>query len=739
MISMNDSRITKTVRPEKPSRGKPVIAFMFPGLGGNLAENLKELERLGDPHVEKFIARADRVTTEKLGSRLSELVRPYLDQSNDTSTDVARLFKRTRSLPVLPTVVAHSILYTLECALAETWMAAGVLPDYVCGYSLGEYAAAHLAGAFGFEEGLSLIIERASALSVAPRGGLASIYAPRSEVEQFLIPDVYVVAENSSAQTVIGGGKEHLANVMASIEFAGYTVQELAVEHAFHTPLMLQAASGLSRTDPVRIEEEASRTSRPRLISTLDGMPGELREIRSPEHWARHLCAPVQLTKAVSTLVNCETSIFLEVAPIQSLAPLLRTHLSREKNISVLSTVPSGFDGRSVEKFVSDTAFHLRELGCAAAPFTFENDCIDQSERTLVYNDNAASASAVPEENIHLAKIREIWAGVLECEDVTYDTNFFACGGDSLRAAQIVQRLKKDIGIHCTIRDIYISPTPRVLAGVIASADAVSFPVDDILSLPNGLAVRYQSRADVDYFYRSIFLERSYAKHGLHIKAGDTVMDIGANIGMFSMFAALEAPDVKLFSVEPVPTLFKMLEFNLADVCEDVTLLNVGVSDRPGVATITFYPNSPGMSSFAPDRMDEEAILTALLQNDYKANKNSVISEILFRSSEFMDSRFEEKRYECSVISVSEIIAQYNIDKIDFLKIDVQKYEMRVLGGIDIRHWPLIRQIAIEVHDKNGAMNEICLLLESKGYAFRAEQDSLYKGTDIFNIFAWRQ
>jgi precorrin-6B methylase 2 len=61
------------------------------------------------------------------------------------------------------------------------------------------------------------------------------------------------------------------------------------------------------------------------------------------------------------------------------------------------------------------------------------------------------------------------------------------------------------------------------------------------------------------------------------------VVDIGAGIGLFSIFAALEAQEIKLFSLEPDPSLFEILQFNMADICENAVLLNAGV---PAVATL---------------------------------------------------------------------------------------------------------------------------------------------------------
>jgi hypothetical protein len=80
--------------------------------------------------------------------------------------------------------------------------------------------------------------------------------------------------------------------------------------------------------------------------------------------------------------------------------------------------------------------------------------------------------------------------------------------------------------------------------------------------LPNGLEIVHRNKAETDFLYSEIFKNRSYASHGITLSAGDTVFDVGANIGMAALFFHTNNPDVRVFSFEPNPPIFELLQAN---------------------------------------------------------------------------------------------------------------------------------------------------------------------------------
>jgi hypothetical protein len=89
--------------------------------------------------------------------------------------------------------------------------------------------------------------------------------------------------------------------------------------------------------------------------------------------------------------------------------------------------------------------------------------------------------------------------------------------------------------------------------------------------------------------------------------------------------------------------------------------------------------------------------------------------------------------------TLSEIVDEERVMRIDLLKIDAERSERDVLAGIRAEHWGLIRQVVIEVHDEAGGLDEVQRLLAEHGFQVATEQDPLLKGTALFNVFAIRQ
>ncbi len=100
--------------------------------------------------------------------------------------------------------------------------------------------------------------------------------------------------------------------------------------------------------------------------------------------------------------------------------------------------------------------------------------------------------------------------------------------------------------------------------------------------------------------------------------------------------------------------------------------------------------------------------------------------------------RFEAEHYECGLRTVSEVMREQGIERIDLLKVDVEKSELDVLRGVEEQDWRKIRQVVVEAQDGDGRLARILELLESQGFEVVVEQDALLKNTAIYNVYATR-
>ncbi|MES1243273.1 MAG: FkbM family methyltransferase [Acidobacteriota bacterium] len=256
-------------------------------------------------------------------------------------------------------------------------------------------------------------------------------------------------------------------------------------------------------------------------------------------------------------------------------------------------------------------------------------------------------------------------------------------------------------------------------------------------TLPNGLEVAYQSRAELLQFYDDIFEKRVYTRRGITLRGGDCVFDVGANIGLFTVFVARTVPGARVFSFEPAPPMFEILRANAAPYGGRVELFNCGLSSGAGSAELTFYPHSSGMSSFYPDEREEKAALRRLIRNELAQGKPGV-EDVLRFEDELVEQRFRNETWTCPLRTLSEVIRERGVTRIDLLKVDVEKSETDVLAGLEDEDWAKVEQAVVEVHDLGDRLRELSDLFRSRGFEVALEQDDLYQGSDRWNLYALR-
>ncbi|MBW4645129.1 MAG: FkbM family methyltransferase [Goleter apudmare HA4340-LM2] len=251
------------------------------------------------------------------------------------------------------------------------------------------------------------------------------------------------------------------------------------------------------------------------------------------------------------------------------------------------------------------------------------------------------------------------------------------------------------------------------------------------MSFPNGLECYYvSSNEETEYIYSEIFTEQQYLGNDIVINEGDCIFDIGANIGLFSLFVSGVQAKVKIYAFEPIEPTFAALEANIKlHSLDNVSLFNYGFSSENNPEKIfTFYPNMAGNSTIKP--------------GDTLANIDNVITP---DNSEKVENLFEhlfteEQQVRCEVRTLTSVINELGIDAIDLLKIDVEGEEYEVLKGIEAKDWSKIKQIVAEVHDQDGRLEQVQQMLTSYGFKIKTQKRQFLPSTfvDIFNLYAVR-
>ena len=238
-------------------------------------------------------------------------------------------------------------------------------------------------------------------------------------------------------------------------------------------------------------------------------------------------------------------------------------------------------------------------------------------------------------------------------------------------------------------------------------------------ALPNGMEIAHLNSYETRYLYDEIFVQRTYLKQGIVVEEGDVVIDIGANIGMFSMFVARHCKGVRLLACEPSPATYEVLRRNLALHAPGAVALPFGVADEDRDATFHFYPKSSVFSGFHVNDQEDRHALRQAMANEFAQRFGDGEDEALRQHLDAMvDARLQKEAYTCRLRSLSSLMREHQIDSIGLLKVDAEKCEWDILRSISPEEWQKIRQIVVELHDsEDGELSRrITALLRYNGF-----------------------
>ena len=279
---------------------RPTTAWLFTGQGSQYPGMARELFDSEPVFAE---------TVRQCAAAVADIVeRPLLDVLFGTDRDTGDDGKSLRH-----TSYAQPALFAVEMGLARLWQSLGIEPDVVLGHSVGQYAAACVAGVFSLEDGARLIAERGRLFGSLPEGGrMVAIFTDPEQVEEATtdFPRVSVAAYNGP-NTVLSGPGEDLEKIVDRFGEDGIRCTWLETSHAFHSELL----------DPVLDEFESYAARLTFAVPTLPlvcNRTGAVLTADTPldaQYWRRHSRNPVQFAESVRTVAALGCSVLMEIGP----------------------------------------------------------------------------------------------------------------------------------------------------------------------------------------------------------------------------------------------------------------------------------------------------------------------------------------------------------------------------------------------------------------------------------------
>ncbi|MEO6794209.1 MAG: beta-ketoacyl synthase N-terminal-like domain-containing protein [Mycobacterium sp.] len=485
------------------------VVFLFPGQGAQhigMARGLYDTEPVFAEYFDRCIAGFEA----ELGFDLRAVI------FEGTSRDLERT---DRTQPAL---------FTVEYALAKLTESYGVRPAALVGHSIGEYAAATLAGVFDLDTAIKVVAMRARLMHAAPRGVMVAVPLSPDAVGAYLTGAVDLAAVNDPDGCVVAGAEVDIREFSDRLKQAGINARRVRTSHAFHSRLMESMIPEFTGF----LSRQTLHEPQIPLLSNLTGTWMAPSEATNPATWARSVRATVRFADEVDTLLNESHRVLVEVGPGATLTAsaarhpkfagghravrLMRHHAQNrdDRDAFLLALGQLWAAGIDVDWSPLHGDYQPKRVTVPGYPFERQRHWLEHNAGATWVSGAAASngaaaggvagADAAAGGESMQATLQRIWAVCLGVGSVEANANFFDVGGDSLVAISVAMAASHE-GLDLTPQDLYDNPTVSALAKALTARYTAG-----------GLA--RQSPADVEHPpvppNITYFLENGVREHG---------------------------------------------------------------------------------------------------------------------------------------------------------------------------------------------------------------------------------
>jgi acyl transferase domain-containing protein len=438
-------------------------AFMFPGQGAQYPGMGRTLYR-SDQQFRSILDNFFEIYRTETGSDLMSLM------FSDCTPENERLLARTD--------LTQPAIFIIEYALARLYMDAGIRPRYLIGHSIGEYTAACISGVFDPDQALLTVIKRGRLMQSMPAGCMLAVKCGREHLVSLGSSLFEIAADNSDRQCTISLEFKDLDSVKSLLNTNGIESIRLSTSHAFHSAAFDQVMKEFEDY----INSFSLKTPEIPFISCLTGDFITSAQAVSGKYWAQQLRHMVNFRRGVSSIINTENVILLEVGPGTHLTGLARQNKNVAGNTAVIPSLGKDDASGEMHKVIVSIG-NLWAHGINAEPEILNRGGIPSKVTLPVYRfqrvrhwidhfpeparrDVAANepktihetvrVSSQPENGGITDKLREIVSKVtgFSIDSIREDASFDEMGIDSLSLASFSQNIYRKFHVRIAFRQL---------------------------------------------------------------------------------------------------------------------------------------------------------------------------------------------------------------------------------------------------------------------------------------------
>lgn len=468
VIEAITNKDTNLIGTRELHEAAPGVVFMFPGQGSQYVNMGRDL-CASEPVFKEHFDHCCELFSKEFGTSLRDIIFPKAGEEEKAAEQLKQ------------TIYTQASLFTMHYSLAKLWMHWGITPDAMMGHSIGEFAAACLAGVFSLEDAVKLVANRGRMMQELPDGSMLSVRAAEEDVVKKLPAGCSIAANNGPQLCVASGPHEAISKFQAELEEDGITCKLLVTSHAFHSPMMDAIVA------PYKKVAESVKLNAPRIpiISTVTAEWLKDEEATSSKYWSDHLRATVRFAQAVKFAWSDADRVMLEVGPRTTATTLARQQSSdSKKQAAVPSLGDSAGNGNELTQLLKAVGglwqsgvlidwskFYEREqrhrISLPTYAFERVRHWVDPVSMVVSGGHaiastsieapvpNGGDANLTPKEAlIHQIKSLLEESSGLELAEASPEETFLEMGLDSLFLTQVATSLTKKFGVKISFRQL---------------------------------------------------------------------------------------------------------------------------------------------------------------------------------------------------------------------------------------------------------------------------------------------